>query len=373
MKRNGTRGRPTGQRWRVLWLLAAVGLSGMAGAAMITIGSAESWYGNAIHGLTPTGAGTQASPYVYAIPDGLTLTGTGILQFDPNPTDSQGTTIAPWVTLDFSAGTAGLQIDSGGRIDTNIGARGQSRGLLINLGDNSLTGSGDVYNSNVGRQDGSMRFTVQGGAAASVSLRNLDNHVNDPNGGSNNVSITVGGAIVLGSVNVADVATGGGASGNVTLRGGSVEVTNGVSAYAARTITNLYNDNGTVTIEALACPGFDANDGASNAMANTVTLGGTIDVEGNPNPSFNQGGGNVTIRGVVVTLGPTFTVDKEADSTLGIYAGAEPPFTGQHFFDSSTDPVAYSATLNVLYIPEPASLAMLAGAAGLLALRQRRS
>jgi hypothetical protein len=353
----------------VAWgaLAIAGGLAGVAGAAMITISTAEQWYGNTIHGLTPSGAGTQASPYVYAIADGLTITSTGLLQFDPNPTDAQGATIAPWVTLDFSASSAGLHIDSGGRIDTSIGARNQLRGLALNLGANSLTGSGAVYNSNVARQDGSMRLTLQGGSTANVTLGNLDNHVNDPNGGSNSVSITVGGAVAVASINTSDTAAGGGAAGSVTIRAGSIVIPNGIQTFAGRTGSAV--NNGNITLEALAYPGFDANDGVNNTHLNTLTLGGLLDTEGST--SLNQGGGDITLRAVVVTLNPSFTIDKEADALLAIYAGIEPPFTGQHFFDNSTDPTSYSATFNVLHVPIPEPAAALLLAAACLAARRR--
>jgi hypothetical protein len=55
-----------------------------------------------MHGIAPTGQGSIEDPYVYVIPDGLTLTGSGSIY-----TDSDS------VTFDLSGGTAGVSMATG--------------------------------------------------------------------------------------------------------------------------------------------------------------------------------------------------------------------------------------------------------------------
>jgi hypothetical protein len=327
-----------------LAMLAVLGLwlgADVSRAALVTVSGSETWDGvanpHATDGVTLSQAGGVST---YTIPNGMTIGASGVIGLGTANSN---------VTLSFAPGGGGLILD--GQINVSSGFRngagtGPVRTFTLAMNNNSITGTGDIvctYTTGATQDKHDLSITGTG----NVSFDDIDFRHSD-GGAGGTVNIAIGGTVTLDTINTSDDHNGGGAAEDVTVRGSAVTV-GAISAFSAR--TGSAANNGNVTIEALLYPGFDPDDDTANSMANTVTLGGAIDVEGST--SVDQGGGNVTIRGVVVTLNTAFTVDKEADATLGIYAGVEPPFAGFHFSDSSSDDAGYTATYNVAYALPP--------------------
>lgn len=101
---------------RCFTILATIAFACTTSAALVTVSSIEVWNGsNNLHsaeGVTLSGSGTVAAPYVYTIPNGMTLVSGGIIRLSgtvvnaaPNNTDTNN------VTLRFTGGN--LQMDAG--------------------------------------------------------------------------------------------------------------------------------------------------------------------------------------------------------------------------------------------------------------------
>jgi hypothetical protein len=225
-----------------------------------------------MHGITPTGAGIPADPYVYSIGDGMTLTGTGIIG-----------TADEYVTFDFNSSTGGLDMAAGSYFDltgsTRLGDPGE---ITIVLGQNSLTGAGDFKTVDITKD--SKDVTISG--SAEVDVNSIYTHVRDARAG--NASIDVGGSVNIGSIDTQDEATGGNDAGEVTIYGDQVTV-GAIDTRCLRTDSATAR-SGTVVVQARDTSGI-------NSLNNTLHLHGVINTDA---PAGYDG--DITISGVVVTL-----------------------------------------------------------------------
>jgi hypothetical protein len=258
--------------------------------AVITVSTSETWAGAQMHGITPTGAGTPANPYVYTIGDGMTLTGAGIIS-----------TGDEYVILDFSSGTGGLDMAAGSHFDLTGSARlGDPGEITIILGTNSLTGAGDFKTVDITKD--SKDVTISG--SGNVDVNSIYTHVRDARAGD--VSIDVGGSVSIGSIDTQDEATGGNDAGDVTIYGGQVTV-GAIDARCLRT------DSATASSGAVVVMARDS--GGVNSLNNTLNLHGLINTDAAAGHD-----GNVTISGVIVTLQPGFSAFT-GGGALEIHAG----------------------------------------------------
>ena len=91
---------------RKLLILITVILAYLPGtiyAVPVEVNSLELWDGGVMHGITPPGDGSSGDPYVYLIPQWMTITSSGAIK-----------TNDMYVTFIFSSGPAGLDMQSGG-------------------------------------------------------------------------------------------------------------------------------------------------------------------------------------------------------------------------------------------------------------------
>lgn len=301
-----------------LLLLAVLLLSptNTVSAAVITVTGSEVWAGGQMHGITPTGSGTAADPYVYTIGDGMTLTGTGIIK-----------TADEHVTFDFSSSTGGLEMAAGSYFDLTGSVRlGDPGEITIVLGQNSLTGAGDFKTVDIAKDSKDVIISGSGG----VNLNSIYARVRDARAGD--VSIDVGGSVSIGSIDTQDEATGGNDAGNVTVYGGQVSV-------GAIDTRSLRTDSATTSSGAVVVRARDTS--GVNSLNNTLNLHGVINTDA---PAGYDG--NVTIAGVVVALEPGFSA-VTGGGVLDIHAGLiqHGKTAGDLFIDSSGG--GYSATHDV--------------------------
>jgi len=301
----------------VAWLFAMLLLwpAGRA-LAIITVTTSETWDGGQMHGVTPTGSGTAAAPYVYIIDDGMILTGTGVIR-----------TADEYVIFDFSSGTGGLEMAAGGYFDITGSTRLSDPGeITIILGENNLTGAGDFKTSDITKDSKDVIISGSG----DVDVNSINAHVRDARAG--HVSIDVGGSVNVGLVDTQDEAAGGNDAGNVTICGGEVTV-GAVDARSLRT-DSATASSGAVVVQALDSSGV-------NSLNNTLNLYGAINTDAAAGYD-----GDITISGVVVTLESGFSVVSGSGS-LGIHAGLiQHGMTGGDLFTDSSGG-GYNATHDV--------------------------
>ncbi|MHC4620104.1 MAG: sialidase family protein [Planctomycetota bacterium] len=287
-------------------------------SAAITVTGVETWAGGQMHGITPSGSGTPADPYVYVIPDGMILTGTGVIRMDDQ-----------YVTFDFSLGTGGLDIAAGGYFDLTGPSRLSDPGTCsIVLGAHSLTGAGDFKTLDISKDSKYVVITGLG----DVSINSFYMRTNDAYAGD--VSIDAGGSVSVNSIDTQDQATGGNDGGDVTVRGADITIGD-IDTRALRTASSD-RLSGEVVLQARDYLG-------TNTLANTVNLYGTINTD-----STIGTDGSVTISGVVVTLESGSDV-VTGDVSVDIHAGMVQygKSTGDLFVDNSGG--GYSATYDVFW------------------------
>jgi hypothetical protein len=176
--------------------------------AVITVSSTEVWDGGQVHGITPSGSGTLADPYVYVIPDGMNVTSSGVIEMNDK-----------YVTFDFSSGSGGLDIAAGGYFDlTGITRRSDPGVCTIILGDNSITGDGDFKTVNVYKDS----MDVQIFGTSDISVNSFYMRVHDAFVGS--LVIDIGGSADIGLVDTHDQAGGGNNGGDVTIQCGDLSL-----------------------------------------------------------------------------------------------------------------------------------------------------
>jgi len=270
-------------------VVALLALVNGASAAVI-ISSTEIWDGGQMHGITPTGSGTAADPYVYAIAEGMTFTGSGVIKMNDE-----------YVTFDFSSGTGGLDMAAGSYFDLTGSSRLNDPGACtIILGDNNLTGAGDFKTVDITKD--SMDVSITG--SGTVTVNSFYMRTNDAFPGS--VEIDVGGSASVDSVDTQDQAAGGNNGGDVIIRAGDVTVGN-IDTRALRT-NSSDRLSGSVLLQA-------RDYSAANTLNNTINLYDTINTD-----STIGIDGDVTISGVMVTLESGFDA-VTGDGLLSVYAG----------------------------------------------------
>jgi hypothetical protein len=257
--------------------------------ATITITSTEIWDGGTMHTINPTGSGIAGDPYVYVIPDGMTLTSSGVIKMNDK-----------YVTFDFASGTAGLAMAAGSYFDLTGASRHSDPGeCTIILGTHDLTGTGDFKTVNIGND--SMDVSILG--LSDVTVTAFYMRVHDACAGV--LSIDVGGSVNIVSVDTQDQAAGGNDGGDVTIHGADITIGD-IDTRSLRASQGTLSGN--VVLEARDYVG-------PNALNNTVNLYGTVNTD-----SASGTDGDVTIRGVVVTLESGFSATA-GDGSLNIYAG----------------------------------------------------
>ena len=305
-------------------VLFAIGLP--ATAEDIVVSDDEVWDGSEMHGITPARE-DEFSPFIYNIPAGLTIKKGGSIRFDKEAEDKPGSpavdgnleevgTTSPSVSLVFTNG--GLNIEEGGSIDIGEGLRNSTDPALfeIQLGKNSITGKGRIYNSQVDQRAGPMSISITGGAGANISLAEIDQSRKDAESESV-LEIEVGGEVTIDKIFTAETDPGGASAGPVSIKAAKITVGD-ITTYSARAnVTDPSDQAGSVILDAAGTPGPD--DKITSTLDNSVTVTGTIDTAG---PTGLLPGGDVEIHAVVVNLASGCKVKLNTDAMISIETGA---------------------------------------------------
>lgn len=301
-----------------LAVLATVALSFTASATLVTVSSTEVWNGtnnpHAADGVTVGGTGTVADPYIYGIPDGMTITSTGLIRLSGSLTDTNDS-----ASITFQIAGGNLQIDSGGYIDCGSGWRNLKSKFNIDMGGGSITGDGKIIGIDGVRTPGIARtpnarsltiFNV-----LNVSLVDIDLHTENINCNPLLSSIKADGSVsISGTVTTSDTqVSGGGTGGAFTIGAASVTVSN-IDTRALR--NDGATSSGALTLQALY-PLFGTYDPnySANAYGNQLVVKGSLTTAG------LGGGGNITMQGVVIRLNPGSSLAKSSSGTLTVAAG----------------------------------------------------
>jgi hypothetical protein len=283
----------------LLGALVALGLGLSASAALVTVNSTEEWDGisnpHVADGVTITGSGTDADPYVYNIPNGMTITSTGKIQLWSATSQDQ--------PIKFLIAGGNLQMDAGAvlNIERYKVRSGWTPFILDLSGTNSITGAGKI--GPITDRDSTPRdLTIQN--VKNVSLADIDMHTENANTGPAEfrfIRITASGAVyVSGMVDNSDRDTGGDGCGDIIIKGNTVDVNN-IDARGFRDDPPGRDPySGNVTLQALSPVGnYDPNDGVNNACTNKLTVRGAIRTFAVDPETI---GGNVTLQSVVLQL-----------------------------------------------------------------------
>ncbi|MCX6896436.1 MAG: putative Ig domain-containing protein, partial [Verrucomicrobia bacterium] len=307
---------------RISLALLAVAASPLsATAALVTVSLTEAWNGtnnpHAADGVTVSGSGSIGDPYVYSIPEGMTITATGLIRLSNSLTDTNDSAS---ITFQFASGN--LQIDSGGYIDCGSAYRNAKSKFNLDLGGGSITGAGKIIGIDSVRTPGTNRgvnprsltiFNV-----LNVSLVDIDLHTENINSAPFLSSIAASGTVVIiGTVTTSDVqVSGGGTAGGFSIGASSITVSN-INTRALR--SDGQSPSGAVTLQALY-PLFGIYDPNyfDNSFANQLVIKGGITTDG---PRTNAGSGNITLQAVVMRLDPGGSLAKAANGTLTVAAG----------------------------------------------------
>ena len=285
----------------------------------VIVDTVEYWNGlenpHALDGVTLTGAGTAANPYIYTLPSSMTITANGSVWLSKDLTlgnTSEDTTIK----LKFAAGD--LQMNAGAVINTARPSRSGSMGFILDMGGRSIAGSGRILGL---RGPGGLRQQKPRDLlitnAVDVALQDVDSHTENVSGGVGLITIVATNKVVVtGELDASDTQVAGGSSGgNILVKARQVTL-NTVDTRALR--NDGLTSNGSVEVRALE-PGPSYNvSSTANTFSNRLTLNGPVLTAG-AGPTIASGG--VKFYGVPVQLNGGFGVTVPANGTLDVRAG----------------------------------------------------
>jgi hypothetical protein len=291
----------------------------------VEVVSREYWDGvdnpHAVDGVLLTGSGTEGDPATYTVPRGLTLSANGqIYTSKPTGQDSQQNgTVPQGLHIRFNiegnlslAGTNNAFVIALHARDVWIG----QKSLILDLsGTNSIVGQGRIVG--LGNRVDSLVFpdcfdrdtprilTISN--VVDVSLYDINVQTRNVNNWGRPLSILATGRIeVPGGIDNSDRDGGGDGGNDVTLTAKTIRVS-GIRSDSAR--TSSFRNVGRITLRALAPPGFDIADGASNNSNNWITVSGNLRAS---TPQTNTTWGTITLEGVVLELAPGAAVNANA-------------------------------------------------------------
>jgi hypothetical protein len=292
---------------QTLATIAALAVVLSSTGAPVVISSVEDWNGEGnpheADGVVLSGSGTEADPATYTIPEGITLTASGVLRMQPSVAGSDLS-----VKLVFASGD--LAIEPGGVINVGRLNRNGRQIAVFDLGGGNITGEGTILG--ILNPDDSPRVTTIENVT-DVSLAAVDLHVVNANNSGRHFTIRADGAVNIGSIDNSDRDPGGNPSSDVVIRAARIEV-GGVDTRALR--SGGQAPNGRVVLEALAPPAFDPNAAFNNSFENALVLKGAIRTDG-----VGSNGGHVTLRGVRVLCLTEFSLAKAANGAFALEAG----------------------------------------------------
>ncbi|MCA9424661.1 MAG: hypothetical protein KC994_06280, partial [Candidatus Omnitrophica bacterium] len=265
------------------------------------VSSIEIWDGtanpHAAQGVTLSGSGTWQSPYVYTIPEGLTVTDRGVIRF------------ASTANFKLVFVNKGLNIEGDGLMDLNKGGDRLSIHLCTwDMGGHDITGTGRVDSSATGAQ-GLEIVNVK-----NVDLRIINLQRSDTAPAP--VSITATGRVTIPQgINTSDSSPGGNAGGSVNIRASQIEI-GYIRTGSMRTATPTTNGN--VQLLALAPPDYNVGNRYGNMISNSLVLKGEIDTHGG-HPETT--GGDVILAGVQLALETNFAFTTPQEVLVSVNAG----------------------------------------------------
>ena len=310
--------KPTTHLRSMLMAFASVALAFSASATLVTVSSTEVWNGttnpHSADGVTISGSGSRVDPYVYSIPDGMTLTSSGLIRLSGDFSN-----LAETNSIVFQIPSGDLQIASGGYIDCGTPTRTIKAKFTIDMiGGGSVTGAGKIIGMDKTRSTASSinsrsLFIIN---ALNVTLADIDLHTENVAAGPFVSTITASGAVnITGTINISDIEGAGGSDGGGIAIGGSSVTVNNINTLSLRPT----GSSGAITLQALYyLYGTYDPSYAGNSYANQLVVKGAINTAG---AAVN--GGSITMQGVVVRLDPGSSIAKSSNGILTVAAGLD--------------------------------------------------
>ncbi len=283
----------------------------------VVVDSAENWNGlenpHAVDGVTLTGAGTPANPYVYALPAGMTITANGVVRLS---SDLAASNTSEDTTIRFFFAGGNLQMDAGAIIDVTRPTRSGQRDFLLDLNGGDMTGSGRIVGlRGPGNNRAQKPRNISITNVRDVNLLDSDLHTENSADALSGISIVARGKVAIqGKLDTSDLSTGGNAAGNIVVFGEQVQVNN-LDTRAFR--ADGQAANGYVDLRALdANAGYDTTS-AANAFTNRLVLNGSLRLAGlGPNLTSI-----VRLYGVVVQLNGGYSLALPGNGLISFRAG----------------------------------------------------
>ena len=279
----------------------------------VVVDSLECWNGldnpHVVDGVTLSGAGTAATPYVYTIPAGMRIVYGGTIRLSAS-VDYNLQNDTNNITFKFTG--SDLQIDSGGWIDVGHNSRNVTSRFLCDLGGGSVTGGGRILGIDHARNSGSgvnVRFVTITNATA-VSLADLDLHTENINTTPPDLRIYATNGVSISGTLDTRCPTVENNAGNCFVSAGSITVSN-VDTHAGSGRVN-----GSIQLKALNAAGGWSPSYANNAYANQLIINGAVTTAGGA-----AGGGGVALYGVPVRLNGGYSLALASGATLDLRAG----------------------------------------------------
>jgi hypothetical protein len=260
--------------------------------------NAEYWDGvanpHASDGVVLSGSGTVDDPVTYTVPRGLRIYSSGAI-YTSQPGVHPAETAALHIRFNIE-GNMTLEATNNAfftGVHHRNAAEGQKMLILDLQGTNSILGAGQI----IGLTDNNDTPRILAITNVNdVKLASIDLLVRNANNWGRPMVIYANGAVEIGAIDNSDRDGGGDGGNDVTVFAKAIKI----SAIDTRSFrTSSFRNVGSISLKALATPGYSATDGANNSPANTIEVAGTL-VCSTPQDATTWGG--ISSESVILKL-----------------------------------------------------------------------
>lgn len=300
------------------------------GAAPVEVVTREIWDGvanpHASDGVTLTGTGTESDPATYTVPRGLLLYSDGQI-YTSQATGAGSEDSGSALHIKFNIlGDLNMDANNNAFVTAVHSRQGVGlRNLILDLnGTNSIVGAGRIVG--LGNRVNALVFPdcFDNDTPRILTITNVNNlkffdinvQVRNANNWGRPLLIKANGIVeVTSGIDNSDRDSGGDGGNDVSVFAKGIRV-NGIDTRSFRTAN--FRNVGNITLKALAAPGYNAADGANNAVANKTTATATLRPT---TPQTNTTWGTITCESVILNLGTNANLQSPAPGKTTVNVG----------------------------------------------------